>query len=92
MNASTTPEPVPTSSIKGEGIGSPWDLGVNLSVKNRTSDVDDSVSRSRNESSAGSYTRLRSTCEVHGVGNIAVQSRYLMTLIDEHPRKMQGLV
>ena len=63
--ASTTPEPTPTSSTNGGAT----DDG-NRSDRKADSLDEDSVSSSKYESSAGSYTRSKQTCEVEGVGSI----------------------
>jgi hypothetical protein len=56
--ANKTPDPVPTSRIKGEVDEVFWSdrmgSGRKRSVKKRVSDVEERVSSRRNESSAGS--------------------------------------
>jgi hypothetical protein len=64
-NASTTPDPVPTSRTSGIGL-----LRENLSDRKEVSHELDRVSISRKESSAGSYTLSKLTWLVEGVGSI----------------------
>ena len=62
--ARTTPDPVPISQIRG-GLDP-----ENLPPRNAASPAEDRVSISRYESSAGSYMRSKSTCNVVGVGSM----------------------
>jgi hypothetical protein len=43
-----------------------------MHLRNAVSEADDSVSSSRYESSAGSYTRSKQTWDVEGVGSMVV--------------------
>ena len=69
--ARTTPEPVPTSRTRGQVVlASRGSVGLKRCFRNATSESEDRVSRRKKESSAGSYTFLKETCDVDGVGII----------------------